>query len=247
MKDTKSQAWARKLCAASLLAVLLAAVSPTQAYGHTGGNHKRITREAAMGEGYSDHAIAELVEANLKVDSYKSTQPGTPDNPGANAHGMRSPGQSEENARAGAEEFKNAKVDHAVNELLAGNFTKALEQLGHGTHTVQDELQHRFGVWRGLWSWWNIFTGPAIWFYGSLAVHGVRDVWLGDEEKQENVDATRRYLQEFEERFEEECSGSGRAQEVCHELLTRIKDGGNNTAVKPRAKMSPLITSEVSS
>jgi len=184
--------------------------------------------------GYSEAAIKELIEGNLEVDDHRGTFPGTPDNPGANAHGMRSPGQSEKDARAGAEEFKNAKMVSAVNELLQGNMENALAQLGNGTHTVQDELQHRFGVWRGLWSWWNLFKEHAIWFYASLAVHGVRDLWLGDDEKRENVDATRRYLQEFDDRFREECGDSGKFRWTCQGLLSLLKSGVSSKAVGPR-------------
>lgn len=224
MNNSKSRAWVHKLSAALMVAILLTAISPMQAYAHTGGIHKKITNEAARGEGYSEDAIEELVQGNLQVDEHKGTEPGTPDNPGANAHGLRSPGQSEEDARAGAEEFKFAQMNRAIEELLEGNLDDALDQLGKGTHTVQDELQHRFGVWRGFWSWWNLITYYGIWFYGSMAVHGVRDAWLGDDEKQKNVGATKGYLQEFEERFMDRCGGSGRNQVECKELLRRLKE-----------------------
>lgn len=226
MYCSRSWAWAQKFCAGSMLAIILAGVSPMQAYAHTGGNHKKITREAAISEGYSEDAIEKLFVGNIKVDDHRGTQPGTPGKPGANAHGMRSPGQSEEDARQGAENFKNAMIKVAIEDLLEGNFGDALEQLGKGTHTVQDELQHKFGVKRGLWSWWNLFTGHAIWFYGSLAVHGVRDAWLDDSEKVANVDATTQYLQEFERRFMESCGGRTRPPQNCEELLRRLKEFG---------------------
>ena len=91
MQNSRSPAWAPKLCAVSLLAVLFTVVSPMRAYAHTGGNHKKITDEAANVEGYSEAAIKELLEGNLKVDDHKGTFAGTPDNPGANAHEQRLP------------------------------------------------------------------------------------------------------------------------------------------------------------
>lgn len=209
---------------AVLLGFVLVASLPLPVYAHTGGNHKKITGEAAGDMGYGDDAVEKLGEGNVGVDQYQGTEPGTPDAPGANAHGMTSPGQSKEDAKDGAQNFKNAKRDGAIDKLLAGDIEGALEELGKGTHTVQDELQHKFHVWKGWWSWWNLTGVYAIWFYGGLAVHGIKDVVLTDGEKKENVDATKKYLEEFEQHFMERCQASGKTEQECRDLLQRMKD-----------------------
>ena len=206
-----------------LLAMLLMVSSPLQVYAHMPNHHRDLTKEAAQEEGYSNDAIDELKEGNLEIDKHQGTEPGDPDNPGTNAHGTTSPGQSKADAKKGAEEFKEAKMNKAIDELQGGDVMQALEELGKGTHTVQDELQHRFGVWRGWWSWWNLTVVYALWFYGSLAVHGVRDVVLTDDERRKNVTATRDYLKEFERKFLERCREVGKSQEYCQKLLRSLK------------------------
>lgn len=213
----------RKIIAV-VLGFFLIATLPLQAYAHTEGNHKKITEGAAGDMGYGEDAIGKLGEGNVGVDQYQRTEPGTPDAPGANAHGMTSPGQSKDDAKEGSQNFKDAKRDKAIEELLKGNIEGALDELGKGTHTVQDELQHKFGVWRGWWSWWNLTGVYAVWFYGGLAVHGIRDVVLTDDEKKENVDATKKYLEEFEQYFMEECQGTGKTEQECKDLLQKMKE-----------------------
>ena len=214
----------KKTITALLLGIFLIANSPLPVYAHTGGNHQKITKEAAEEAGYGEDAVEKLGKGNVGVDKYQGTKPGTPDEPGANAHGMTSPGQSEDEAKEGAKAYKDAKKEKAADELLEGNIEEALEELGKGTHTVQDELQHKFEGWDGWWSWWNLTVFYAVWFYGKLAVHGIKDAVLTDDEKEKNVEATKEYLKEFEARFMEKCREAGKTQEQCEDLLRQMKE-----------------------